>query len=98
MQQYSCMALILLCGQRAVQGRKSLTRSVPDALFAAEELDAVLFNQLPAAHQPAMGSLFLTGLHLFLARDAQVAASVLKMRHLLLDLLASLSLVMQLFF
>ena len=27
--------------------------SVPDAPFAAEELDAVLSNQLPAAHQPA---------------------------------------------
>ena len=27
--------------------------SVPDAPFAAEELDAVLSNQLPAAHQQA---------------------------------------------
>ena len=26
---------------------------VPDASFAAEELDAVLSNQLPVAHQPA---------------------------------------------
>ena len=26
---------------------------VPDAPFAAEKLDAVLSNQLPAAHQPA---------------------------------------------
>ena len=51
-----------------------LIRLVPDAPFAAEELDAVLSNQLPAAHQPAMGSLFLTGLLLFLARDAQIAA------------------------
>ena len=51
-----------------------LIRLVPDAPFAAEELDAVLSNQLPAAHQPAMGSLFLTGLHLFLAHNAQVVA------------------------
>ena len=28
MQQYSCMAPILLCEQRAVQGRGSLTNSV----------------------------------------------------------------------
>ena len=28
---------------------------VPDALFAAEELDAVLSNQLPTAHQLAVG-------------------------------------------
>ena len=47
---------------------------VPDAPFVAEELDAVLSNQLPTAHQPAMGSLFLIGLCLFLARDARVAA------------------------
>ena len=47
--------------------------SVTDALFAAKELDAVLSNQLPAAHQPAMDSLFLTGLLLFLACDAIVA-------------------------
>ena len=30
--------------------------SVPDAPFAAEELDAVLSNQLPAAHQQAEDS------------------------------------------
>ena len=30
-----------------------LIRLVPDAPFAAWELDAVLSNQLPAAHQPA---------------------------------------------
>ena len=29
--------------------------SVPDALFAAKELDAVLSNQLPTAHQLAVG-------------------------------------------
>ena len=75
-----------------------LIRLVPDAPFAAKELDAVLSNQLPMAHQPAMDSLFLTGLRLFLACNAQVAAQHVEMRHLLLDLLASLSLVMQLFF
>ena len=53
---------------------EELILSVPDAPFAAEELDAILSNQLLAAHQPAMGSLFLTGLLLFLARDAQAAA------------------------
>ena len=30
---------------------------VPDAPFAAKELDAVLLNQLPTAHQLAMGLL-----------------------------------------
>ena len=53
---------------------EELIWSVPDAPFAAKELDAVSSNQLPTAHQPAMGSLFLTRLRLFLARDAQVAA------------------------
>ena len=47
---------------------------VLDAPFAAEKLDAVLSNQLPAAHQLVMGLLFLTGLCLFLARNAQAAA------------------------
>ena len=47
---------------------------VPDAPFAAEELDAVSLNQLPAVHQPAEDLLFLTRLCLFLARDARVAA------------------------
>ena len=51
-----------------------LIRFMPDAPFVAKELDAVLSNQLPAARRPAMGSLFLTGLHLFLACNAQVAA------------------------
>ena len=32
---------------------EELTWLVPDAPFAAEELDAVLSNQLPAAHQQA---------------------------------------------
>ena len=49
---------------------------VPDALFAAKELDAVLSNQLPMAHQLAMGSLFLRAPCLFHARDAQVAAQL----------------------
>ena len=31
-----------------------LIRSVPDAPFVAKKLDAVLSNQLPAAHQPTM--------------------------------------------
>ena len=47
---------------------------VPDAPFSGKELDAVLANQLPAAHQPTVGLLFSTGLLLFLAHDAQVAA------------------------
>ena len=47
---------------------------VPDAPFAAKELDAVLADQLPAAHQPILGLLFLIGLLLFLARNAQAAA------------------------
>ena len=41
---------------------EELILSVPDAPFAAEELDAVLADQLPAAHQPTVGLLFLTGL------------------------------------
>ena len=47
---------------------------VPDAPFAAKGLDAVLSNQLAWAHQPAMDSLFLTGLLLFLACDGRDAA------------------------
>ena len=47
---------------------------VPDAPFAAEELDAVLADQLSTAHQLIVGLLFWTGLCLFLARDARVAA------------------------
>ena len=47
---------------------------VPDAPFAAEELDAVLEDQLPTARQLIVGLLFWTGLCLFLARDARVAA------------------------
>ena len=47
---------------------------VQDALCAAEEPDAVLSNQLPTAHQLAMGLLFLRAPRLFLARDAQAAA------------------------
>ena len=50
--------------------------SVPDAPFAAEKLDAVLSNQLPTAHQLAMGSLFLRAPHLFHARNAQFAAQL----------------------
>ena len=49
---------------------------VPDALFAAKELDAVLSNQLPMAHQLAMGLLFLRARRLFHARNAQVAAQL----------------------
>ena len=33
---------------------EELIWSVPDAPFAAEELDAVLVDQLPMAHQPTM--------------------------------------------
>ena len=47
---------------------------VPDAPFAAEELDVVSSNQLPTAHQPTMDLQFSTGLLLSLARDARVAA------------------------
>ena len=47
---------------------------MPDALFVAEELDAILSNQLPMVHQLAMGSLFLRAPRLLHARDAQVAA------------------------
>ena len=47
---------------------------VLDAPFAAEELDAVLEDQLPTAHQLIVGLLFWTGLCLFLAHDARVAA------------------------
>ena len=34
MQQYSCLALILLCGQRAVQGRESLTQRLMNLTFS----------------------------------------------------------------
>ena len=47
---------------------------MPDAPFVVKEADAASTNPLFMAHQPAMGSLFLTGFLLFLARDAQVAA------------------------
>ena len=46
---------------------------VPDALFVAEELDAVLLNQLPTAHHLAMGLLLLRASCLFHGHDAQVA-------------------------
>ena len=51
-----------------------LIRWVLDALFVAKELDAVLSNQLPMAHQLAVGSIFLRAPRLFLACNAQVAA------------------------
>ena len=71
---------------------------VPDAPIAAKELDAVLSNQLPAAHQLAMGSLFLTGLLPFLAHDAQVAAQHVESTSFAAGLAIKPSLVMQLFF
>ena len=46
---------------------------VPDALFTAKELDSVLSNQLPMAHQLAVGSLFLIELCQFRGLYAQVA-------------------------
>ena len=49
---------------------------VPDALFAAKELDAILSNQLPTAHQLAMSSLSWRALRLFHARNSQVAAQL----------------------
>ena len=55
-----------------------LIRWVPDALFAAKELDAVLLNQLPTAHQLAMGSLFLIDLCLFLGRDVLIVARLVR--------------------
>ena len=51
-----------------------LIRPVLDALFAAEEADAASSNPLPMAHQLIVGLLFWTGLLLFLAHDARVAA------------------------
>ena len=48
--------------------------SVPDALFAVEKADAALSNPLPMAHQLIVGLLFWTGLLLFLAHNARVAA------------------------
>ena len=45
MQQYSCMAPILLCGQRAVQGRKSLTTTAP-CLALVDLVDAKLVLQV----------------------------------------------------
>ena len=48
--------------------------SVPDALFVAEKADAASSNLLSMAHQLIVGLLFWTGLLLFLAHDAQVAA------------------------
>ena len=47
---------------------------VPDALCVAQELDAVLSNQLPMAHQPVMDLLFWRALYQFHARNALVAA------------------------
>ena len=51
-----------------------LIQPVLDALFAAEKADAASSNPLLTAHQQAIGSLFLTGLLLFLAHNARVAA------------------------
>ena len=52
----------------------ALIRPVLDAIFVAKEADASSSNPLLRAHQPIVGSLFLTGLFLFLACDAQAAA------------------------
>ena len=65
---------------------------VPDAPFAAKELDAVLEDQLPTACYS--GQDFACFLHAML----ELLPSMLKLRHLLLDLLSSLMLIMQLFF
>ena len=51
-----------------------LIRPVLDALFAAKEADAASSNPLPMAHQPTMDLLSLTGLLLFLTRNARVVA------------------------
>ena len=48
--------------------------SVPDAPFAVKKPDAASSNPLPMAHQLIVGLLFWTGLLLFLAHDARVAA------------------------
>ena len=47
---------------------------MPDAPFVVEEADAASSNPLPMAHQLIVGLLFWTGLLLFLAHDARVAA------------------------
>ena len=47
---------------------------MPNAPFAVEEADAVLADHFPTAHQLIVGLLFWTGLLLFLARNARVAA------------------------
>ena len=45
MQQYSCMAPITLCGQRAVQGRESLTGTAVQSLRITD--DAALMQPSP---------------------------------------------------
>ena len=47
---------------------------VPDALCVAKELDTVLLNQFPMAHQPAMDLLFWRALLWFQACDALIVA------------------------
>ena len=60
--------------------------SVPDALCAAKELDAVLFNQLPMAHQPAMDLLFWRALCRLYARNALVTAQLTRIASLVTEL------------
>ena len=49
---------------------------MPDALFAAKELDVVLSNQLSMAHQLAMGFKFLRAFCRFCDGDALIAAQL----------------------
>ena len=49
---------------------------VPDALFAAEQLDVVLSNQFLMAHQLVIGLLFLRLLRLFHKQNAPFAAQL----------------------
>ena len=52
---------------------------MPDALFAAKELDAILSNQLPTFHQLATGLLFWRALCQFQACDDLIAARLARM-------------------
>ena len=47
---------------------------MPDALCVAKELDAVLLNQFPTAHQPTMDLLFWRALLRLHAHDALIVA------------------------
>ena len=71
---------------------------VPDAFFAAEEADAALSESASWLISQLRTSYSGQNLTCFMNAMLKLLTGLLEMRHLLLDLLSSLALVMQLFF